>query len=203
MVELLGTIQLLQNVENVLNNSFVVNFSCEALSKASKLGLTSFMEKSFTHFPTPALPKAQSCFPQNGHWEKKKFEIWDSFLRVARFLGEVSKYIQSVKRWASRPWMVVSKKVAPAQCAGVPKLFARGPNYPLRGQKYFSMEGINCQPLFPQVGCECTKRRAGNITTRENKMPSIKYQQIFVSNISIEGFAVTKIWSRIPTTSLC
>ena len=123
----------------------------------------------------------------------KKFEIWDSVLWVARFLGEVSKYIQSVKRWASRPWMVVSKKVAPAQCAGVPKLFARGPNYPLRGQKYFSMEGINCQPLFPQVGCECTKRRAGNITTRENKMPSIKYQQIFVSNISLEGSAVTKI----------
>ena len=97
--------------------------------------------------------------------------------------------------------MVVSKKVAPAQCAGVPKLFARGPNYPLRGQKYFSMEGINCQPLFPQVGCECTKRRAGNITTRENKMPSIKYQQIFVSNISLEGFAVTKIWSQINTKS--
>ena len=60
--------------ENLLNNSFVVNFSCEALSKASKLGLTSFMEKSFTHFPTPALPKAQSCFPQNGQWEKKKLQ---------------------------------------------------------------------------------------------------------------------------------
>ena len=191
----------------MLNNSFVVNFSCEALSKASKLGLTSFMEKSFTHFPTPALPKAQSCFPQNGQWEKKKLqEVWNmGFFSQSGSLfgGEVSKYIQSVKRWASRPWMVVSKKVAPAQCAGVPKLFARGPNYPLRGQKYFSMEGINCQPLFPQVGCECTKRRAGNITTRENKMPSIKYQQIFVSNISLEGFAVNKIWSRITTKSLC
>ena len=34
-------------------------------------------------------------------------------------------------------------KLFGGQCGGVPKLFAPKPNYPLRGQKYFSIEGIN------------------------------------------------------------
>ena len=50
------------------------------------------------------------------------------------------------------------KKVASSggQCAGVPKLFAPGPNYPLRRErKYFSIERINFPPtlLKSRSGC--------------------------------------------------
>ena len=68
------------------------------------------------------------------------------------------------------------KKVSSSggQCAGVPKLFAPGPNYPLSGQKYFSMEGeiLSMEggsislPILSQgevLLCKCREREHSNV----------------------------------------
>ena len=73
-------------------------------------------------------------------------------------------------------WMLMDseKKVSSSggQCAGVPKLFAPGPNYPLSGQKYFSMEGGSISlPILSQedvLMCECREREHSNFLFRCN-----------------------------------